>query len=67
MLRAVGQLYLKHGGRVARYSAIEEGDLCKLRDYFDRSGPLQLQEEVVFLLLYYFGMRGSEWMRQLVR
>lgn len=67
MLRAMGTMFLRNGGRTSRYSAIEDGDMAKLRAHFDRSGPAQLQDEIIFSILYFFGNRGRETLRQLTR
>lgn len=67
MLKIVGNMYLKAGGKVTQYKAIHSGDLEKIFAHFDRSSPLVLQEELVFNTLYYFGQRGREGLRQLTR
>uniref|UniRef100_A0A1I8GLR6 ANK_REP_REGION domain-containing protein n=1 Tax=Macrostomum lignano TaxID=282301 RepID=A0A1I8GLR6_9PLAT len=65
MVKNVCNAYLKSGGRVQHYEAIESDDLVKLASYFDRSNPTRLQEEVYFNVLFYFGNRGREWLRGL--
>uniref|UniRef100_A0A1I8HZM1 DUF3504 domain-containing protein n=2 Tax=Macrostomum lignano TaxID=282301 RepID=A0A1I8HZM1_9PLAT len=65
MVKNVCNAYLKSGGRVQHYEAIESDDLVKLASYFDRSTPTRLQEEVYFNVLFYFGNRGREWLRGL--
>jgi site-specific recombinase XerD len=47
------------------FEAISEADLAKLNEYFDRSTNKRLQEEVIFNILYHFGMRGREHLRSL--
>ena len=47
------------------YPAIEPEDLVLLRQYFNRSTPVKLQDEVFFLIVYHFGFRGREWLRSL--
>lgn len=47
------------------YHALEKNDLVKLRNYFDRSTPEKLQQEVFFDIIYHFGFRGREWLRDL--
>jgi len=42
------------------YPAVELQDMKKLEEYFDRSDPVKLQEEVIFSLLFYFSLRGRE-------
>ena len=59
--------YAEAGGSVKHFEAIEEADLKKLRIYFDRSSPEKLQEEVYFILEYYLGLRGREWIKYLER
>ena len=39
------------------YPAIEPEDLVLLRQYFNRSTPVKLQDEVLFLIVYHFGFR----------
>lgn len=46
-------------------SAIEASDLQLLRKYFDRSNPQILQHEVFWNIIYHFGFRGREWIREL--
>lgn len=43
-----------------KYPAVEPCDMNKIQEYFDRSTPLILQQEVIFNLLYYFSLRGRE-------
>lgn len=49
------------------YQPIEVEDMAKLDVYFDRSTPKRLQHEVFFLILYHFGFRGREWIRNLTK
>ena len=58
---------IEAGGSAKHFEAIEEADLKKLRIYFDRSSPEKLQEEVYFVLEYYLGLRGREWIKYLER
>ena len=39
--------------------------MIKLGEYFDRSSHLVLQDEVLFNLIFYFGLRGRENLRAL--
>ena len=39
----------------------------KLNDYFNRSDPVRLQDEVFFSVCYFFGFRGREWLRNLTK
>uniref|UniRef100_A0A1I8G3L1 CCHC-type domain-containing protein n=1 Tax=Macrostomum lignano TaxID=282301 RepID=A0A1I8G3L1_9PLAT len=65
MVKHVCNAYLKSGGRIRHYDAIESEDLMKLASYFDRSTPARLQEEVYFNIIFYYGNRGREWLRGL--
>jgi len=47
------------------YDAIEPEDMEKLGSYFNRSSPARLLWEVFFLIVYHFGFRGREWLRNL--
>lgn len=57
------QILTSEGG--SGYPAIEPEDMDRLRTYFNRSTPERLQDEVFFLILYHFGFRGREWLRNL--
>lgn len=67
ILKALSKKYAEAGGSVKHFEAIEDADLKKLRTYFDRSSPEKLQEEVYFVLEYYLGLRGREWIKYLER
>ncbi len=67
MLKVIGAMYLKNGGETKAYPAIEPTDMRKVAQYFDRSTPEILQEEIIFNTIYYFGMRGRETLRQLTQ
>ena len=47
------------------YGVIEEEDMKKIREYFDRSDGETLQREVMFNIIYYFGLRGRETLSKL--
>ncbi|PAA47531.1 hypothetical protein BOX15_Mlig018289g4 [Macrostomum lignano] len=64
-MKSICNAFLRSGGRVKHYDAIESDDLKKLGKYFDRSNPVRLQEEVYFNIIYYYGNRGREWLRGL--
>ena len=58
--------YLKSGQQRGKtYEPITESDMTKLGEYFDRSSHLVLQDEVLFNLIFYFGLRGRENLRAL--
>ena len=60
--------YIKAGGIVnqtKQYQAIEKNDMQKMSSYFDRTSTDILQEEVWFSIVYYFGFRGREVIRDL--
>lgn len=65
VLKAMAKKYFEEGGETQRFDAIEQTDLKKLREYFDRSCPERLQEEVYFVIEYFLGTRGREWIRHL--
>ena len=67
ILKAMTKKYAESGGSSKHFEAIEEADLKKLRIYFDRSTPEKLQEEVYFILEYYLGLRGREWIKYFER
>ena len=49
------------------FKAIDKEDLKKLSDYFDRSTPVVLQQEVFYLIIYHFGYKGREWLRGITK
>ena len=49
-----------HQEKIDKFPAIEESDMHRIREYFDRSDPQVLQFEVMFNIMYYFGLRGRE-------
>lgn len=55
--------YVSEGG--SGYPEIESSDMIRLNEYFDRSDPTRLQDEVFFSICYFFGFRGREWLRDL--
>ena len=57
MLKALASRYLKEGGKEKRYNPIEESDMLKLREYFQRRSPEELQNEVIFNIIFFFGQR----------
>ena len=61
MLKSMVVKY-KHSNKVKvdKFPAIEESDMHKIRGYFDRSDPQVLQFEIMFNIMYYFGLRGRE-------
>lgn len=65
MLKHVCNAFLRKGGRISSFQAIDPQDLQKLALYFTRSSPRILLEEVYFNTLFYFGNRGREWQRGL--
>ena len=60
MLKAKVAQYLKSGDKERQFPTIQNTDLQKLNEYFTRSSPKILQEEVWFVLTYYLGLRGRE-------
>lgn len=66
MLKSMVGKFLKEGdGSCQSYPAIEQSDLIKMKQFFDRSSGAVLQMEVWFNLLYYFALRGRETIRYL--
>jgi hypothetical protein len=55
--------YIKSGKSAICYDAIEDGDMAKLKLYFDRKNGEKLQDEMIFRLLYEFGERGQEHLK----
>ena len=49
------------------YPVIEKKDMESIRSYFDRSSPTILQQEIIFNLIYYFGLRGRETLPHLTK
>lgn len=65
VLKAMAKKWIENGGNVKSFDAIEEEDMVRLRSYFKRDTPENLQEEFYFVLVYYLGLRGREWIRRL--
>ena len=59
--------WLKENGTENRrqYEAIQEADMKLLQSFFDKSTPTVLQLECCFNIVYYFGFRGRETLRDL--
>jgi site-specific recombinase XerD len=68
VLKSMVGRYLS-SGQVKRkqYEAITSDDMRKVNDYFDRSTNRKMQEEVLFNIIYHFGLRGRENLRELKR
>lgn len=68
VLKAMIGAYLRSGQRKSKsYEAISPNDMDKLSSYFDRSSNKKIQEEVLFNVIYFFGLRGRENLRDLKR
>ena len=67
MLTAMAGMWLSHGGEKKQYEKIEESDMNKMFSYFKRSTGEELQNEVIFSLLFYLGARGREELRRVKR
>ena len=64
VLKAMVGVYLKSGQTKQRkYNPIQPADMEKLNAFFDRSNDRRIQQEVLFNLIYYFGLRGRENLR----
>ena len=66
-LKGMAKKFYDNGGTIKCYNAIEKSDMDILRTYFNRSTPERLQEEVYFIIEYYLGTRGREWIKFLKR
>ena len=62
MLKTMVAKFKRSGQKTPQesYAVIEYEDINKIRNYFDRSTAEQLQDEVIFTLLFYLGLRGRE-------
>jgi len=67
MLKSMAGLWLAHGGQKKQYVSIEENDLKTIFSSFNRSTGEELQNEVLFSLLFYLGARGREELRRIKR
>ena len=47
------------------YQPIKKEDMVRLNEYFDRSTPKKLQQEILFNIVYHNGFCGREWIRNL--
>ena len=63
MLKTMIGKYLIEGGKMKKYIPIEETDMKKIGEYFDRKNPLTLQDEIIFNFIYFLGQRGREHIR----
>ena len=64
--RMVGKYLLESGNRERKsFDCIEREDLLKIKNYFDRSTSVRLQEEAWFGIHFHFGLRGREMYRKL--
>ena len=59
MLKAKVAQYLKSGEKEKQFPSIQDADFRKLSQYFTRRSS-KVQEEVWFILINYFGLRGRE-------
>jgi integrase len=68
MLRTMVAKYKTSGQKKpSEFDAIQKNDMIILRQYFDRSSPKILQQEVLFNLMFFFGLRGRETIPQLTK
>lgn len=65
MLKAKVSESISSGNATKHFAVIEAGDQEKLFRYFDQSSPVKLQQEIWYNLIYYFGNRGREGIREL--
>ena len=59
--------YIREGKKNKKYLPLEANDMKKVSDHFTRRSPTVLQYEVMFNVIYYFGQRGREHIRNLKR
>ena len=64
---AIGKYLQTNQNPKQQSKAIDKLDLQILGKYFDRSTPKVLQEEVFYLIIFHFGFRGREWVRNLTK
>lgn len=67
ILKAMIKKYYEEGGIPKTFDAIEENDMKKLREFLNRETPEKLQYEVYFIIMYFLGLRGREWIKRLKR
>lgn len=65
VLRLSCQLRERTSGEQPGFSAITDSDMALLKQYFTRRDPVRLQDEVFFNIVYHFGFRGREWIRDM--
>ena len=64
VLKAMVGQYLKSGqSKQRKFDPIQPGDMVKLNLFFDRSTDRRIQQEVLFNVIYFFGLRGRENLR----
>lgn len=63
----VGKYLSSNPKETEKYPPIEASDMVSIRNYFDRNSAKIIQEEVIFNLIYFFGLRGREILRFLRR
>jgi len=64
--RMVGKYLMESGNQERKqFESIEREDLLKIKNYFDRSTSVILQEEAWFGIHFHFGLRGREMYRKL--
>lgn len=60
VLKSLVGKWLKTGHKAKQFSGIQPADQTKIGNYFDRSTPVIIQQEVWFSIVYHFGLRGRE-------
>ena len=66
MLKSMVGYWLEKGDEdIKHYDGIEKEDERRMYAYFDRSSPTRLQDEVWYIIVMYFGLRGREGLRNL--
>lgn len=66
-IKSIIALKLKEKASISQntFEALENDDLLKLKKYFSRDDPVRLQHEIFFLIIFHFGFRGREWLRDI--
>ena len=64
-LKVMVKLWLKSGKSSNKFPPIDDNDMKKIKNFFDRSNSEILQQEVWFNITWYFGLRGRETVSQL--
>ena len=67
MLKYKVKEFINSGDQIRSYVSIEEADVDKIRQYFDRTSVQKIQDEVIFAVLLAFGECGQEHGESLIK